>query len=66
MFEDDNEPVVWVQIPLTRQAAARLQALSEMCGDDPPEIAASLLHDLLEEDAICHGELVRPPGTRLN
>lgn len=49
LLEDQN-PVVWISIPLDGETAARLQNLSDVCHAAPTNIAASLLHDILKDD----------------
>jgi hypothetical protein len=45
---DTNNTILLV--PLDAETEARLRRLSAVCKDDMAHIAASLLHDLLEDD----------------
>lgn len=47
---EDQQPVVWISIPLDGETAARLQNLSDVCHAPPTNVAASLLHDILKDD----------------
>lgn len=47
-----DEDVVWV--PVSGETVARLRTLSDICHADPVTVAASLLHDVLKEDADAH------------
>jgi hypothetical protein len=53
----DNEDVVWLHVPLSQGTVARLQRLSQICQAESTAIAASLLHDILMDDAIAHDEV---------
>lgn len=48
---------VWVSIPLDAETAERLRNLSDICHADEQSVAASLLHDILKDDAETHGDL---------
>lgn len=50
----EHEERVWLSIPLSRETAERLARLADACHADRPTVAASLLHDLLEDDAEAH------------
>jgi hypothetical protein len=50
-IDDEAEPVRWLRIPLDAETAARLEYLSDECHADPVRVAASLLHDVLADDA---------------
>jgi hypothetical protein len=54
MEKDENGN--WVlRIPLVGETKQRLERLAHFCGDIPPTaLAASLLHDILEDDAAAH------------
>ena len=49
-LDDEAPPVRWISIPLDAQTAARLANLSDECHADQVRVAASLLHDILEDD----------------
>jgi hypothetical protein len=57
LLEHDNEDVVWLHVPLSQCTVARLQRLSLICQAESTAIAASLLHDILMDDAIAHDEV---------
>jgi hypothetical protein len=62
----DDEDVVWFSIPLDGATIDRLMNLADVCHAEPVKIAASLLHDILREDADAH-ELQAPAcGVTLN
>lgn len=50
----DDEGPVWLSVPLSRETAERLASLADACHADRPTVAASLLHDLLKDDAEAH------------
>lgn len=53
----DPSEIVWISVPLDAETAARLQDLSDMChAPDRAVVAASLLHDVLQDDSAAHGE----------
>lgn len=54
----DHDGVIWITVPLDSRTAERLQHLSDVCHDAPTNVAASLLHDILKDDADAH----RPPS----
>ena len=45
-----------ITVPLDAATAARLHRLSVICEDEPEMLAASLLREILEDDAQAHGE----------
>jgi hypothetical protein len=53
-IEDKAVPVRWIKIPLDAETADRLESLSDVCHTDPARVAASLLHDILADDAETH------------
>lgn len=57
---DEADDVVWITVPLDPRTAARLQNVSDECFADRAQIAASILHDVLEDDEDHHGG---PAGT---
>lgn len=61
LLEDPNE-TVWISIPLDGETAARLRYLSDICHAEPTCVAASLLHDVLKDDAETHQLLTPPSG----
>lgn len=54
---DEGDGVVWLRVPLKPEAVARLDRLSTICRAESTAIAASLLHDVLMDDAIAHDEV---------
>ena len=44
-----------IRVPLDPVTRERLLSLAKVCGDDPDKIAASLLHDLLDDDDFYSG-----------
>ncbi len=54
MPKTNEQPVDWISVPLSEETAARLQDLSDHCHADPVGVAASLLHDILKDDADAH------------
>lgn len=65
--ERDND-TVWVRIPLDGTTAIRLLRLSDAIKEDASKIAASLLHDILQDDEDAHNLAGIPPAEihRLN
>jgi hypothetical protein len=59
----DDDDVVWFSIPLDGATIDRLMILADVCHAEPVKIAASLLHDILREDAEANHE---PPVTAGN
>ncbi len=53
-IEEDENGTVWLRVPLIGETRARLDGLARFTGDDPVAIAASLLHDVLEDDESAH------------
>ena len=45
-----------IEIELDAATQERLDDLARVCGADARQIAASLLHDILRDDAIAHAE----------
>lgn len=67
MPRTDDHTVLWVRVPLDEETAARLRNLSDLCHADPISVAASLLHDILKEDAEAHHLLeVMPASPSIN
>ena len=61
---DDEEELVLFSVPLNGATVERLMRLADICHADPRKIAASLLRDILAEDAEAHFfEDVVPPST---
>jgi hypothetical protein len=60
MSDKAHSNVVWLRVPLDGETAERLRALSDICHNDEITVAASLLHDILKEDADCHELLIAP------
>lgn len=57
--EDGTE---WLLIPLVGLTGQRLDDLASEIGEEPEAVAASMLHDILKDDAEAHaapGECVR-------
>jgi hypothetical protein len=52
LFDDEGQ--VWISVPLSRETAARLSNLSDICHADRVSVAASLLHDVLMDDIEAH------------
>lgn len=50
----DEQSVVWISVPLSAETADMLQELADMCHAEPRIIAASLLRDVLADDAAAH------------
>jgi len=46
-------------VSLDAETVERLLALARLCGDDPASMAASLLHDLLEDDEFYNSHPLR-------
>ena len=57
LTENEDGDVIWVRVPLCPTTVARLQRLSLICQAESTTIAASLLHDILMDDAIAHDEV---------
>lgn len=62
---DDNGNRVPFSMLLDETTMERLRRLSDVCDADPRSVAASLLHDILQDDAEAEGSLLLPPH-RLN
>lgn len=58
-----EDQTIIIRIPLDGETAARLRNLSNICHADPVSVAASLLHDVLKEDADAHFLLSAPSGS---
>lgn len=43
-----------IVVPLDAETIERLKMLAAICGDNPISVAASLLHDILEDDFLAH------------
>lgn len=54
---DEGNGVVWLRVPLTAETVERLHRLSTICRAESTAIAASLLHDVLMDDALTHDEV---------
>jgi hypothetical protein len=59
----DDRDIVWVRIPLSGETAERLRSLSDACHDDPANVAASLLHDVLKDDEDSHYLMTVPAAS---
>ena len=53
-----REKIFAITVPLDAATAERLARLSAVCDDAPEVLAASLLRDILEDDAEAHGEMM--------
>ena len=63
-LEDEAPPIRWISIPLDAETADRLANLSDECHADSASVAASLLHDILKDDAETHHLLEAPAPSR--
>jgi len=59
MFDRDDDGNEFLRIPLLGRTRERLERVCQLVGDQPEHIAASLLHDILKDDAEAHGEIPR-------
>lgn len=50
MADLEDQPTLWIKIPLDGDTVRRLANLSDICHADPVRVAASLLHDVLADD----------------
>lgn len=50
----DLDGVIWITVPLDGRTAARLRNFSDAIHETPTDVAASLLHDILADDAEAH------------
>jgi hypothetical protein len=50
MADLEERPTLWIKIPLDGETARRLLNLSDLCHAEAEKVAASLLHDILEDD----------------
>lgn len=50
MADLEDQPTLWIKIPLDGETARRLAHLSDICHAEPNKVAASLLHDVLKDD----------------
>lgn len=67
MEKNHKDEVRWISIPLDEETAERLQNLSDICHADETTVAASLLHDILQDDAESHYLLeTRPASATIN
>ncbi len=62
MSAQANQPVRFISIPVDEVTLQRLLDLADMCHADVKAVAASLLHDVLAEDADAHLLEVVPDG----
>lgn len=53
-MEQDAQGNWYLRVPLIGETARRLESLAEVCGVGKAEVAASLLHDILEDDEAAH------------
>ena len=60
MSEAAKNEIVWVSVPLDAETAERLRSLSDICHAPETSVAASLLHDILRDDAEAHESAGRP------
>lgn len=56
MPSNDEKSVVWISVPLSLETADQLQALADICHTAPDSVAASLLRDILADDAAAHDD----------
>lgn len=62
-----DHPKAMLAVPLDDDSVERLMSLSRVCGLPLADLAASLLHDLLEEDEETHILMAaRPPDGKPN
>lgn len=61
MKNRDDDSTVTFPVSLDLITVERLMRLAEVCQDAPTRIMASILHDVLKDDASENGEAV-PPG----
>lgn len=54
MSAQANEPVRYISIPVDEATLRRLLDLADLCHADIKSVAASLLHDVLADDAETH------------
>lgn len=57
---DEKEGHLWLRLPLDAETARRLASLADVCHAAPESVAASLLHDILQDDDEAHELLVVP------
>jgi hypothetical protein len=56
MVESPYAVLMRITLLLDAKTAARLIRLSDLCDDDLEVIAASILHDVMEDDEAAHQE----------
>ena len=54
MPNNPDKPVVWINVPLSLETADMLHSVADMCHSSPQSVAASILHDVLKDDATAH------------
>lgn len=54
---DERDGMFWLRVPLNAETVARLHRLSIVCRAESTAVAASLLHDVLMDDALAHDEV---------
>ena len=59
----ENDDLEFVPIPLDRETIVALARLGRMLGEHPVKIAASLLRDVVKDDALAHAGV---PESSLN
>lgn len=57
---EDEEEVVYFQVPVRLSTMPLLMALAECCDDEPAKIMGSIVHDVLMDDARAHGDIPMP------
>jgi hypothetical protein len=65
MYDRDDEGKVWLRIPIVGETRKRLDDIARMAGEEPETLAASMLHDLLEDDEFYNADECAPADKRL-
>lgn len=60
MSHPGKQSTVWISVGLDPETADRLRDLSDACCADEESVAASLLRDILKDDAEAHFLLAAP------
>lgn len=66
MTDDSDDFTVTFPVELDPLTTARLMRLCETVGTAPARVMASILHDVLEDDARENVEAVQPPRIHLH
>ena len=56
MPNNSEKSIVWISVPLSLETADMLQSVADMCHASAQSVAASMLHDILVDDATAHGD----------